>query len=346
MKESFKKRPTIADLAARAGLSVSTVDRVLNGRSPVRREKAERILSAAQEIGFHATGLIRQRMGPQRVPVRLGFLLQQPHRDFFRRVGKTLAEETRSHGGVEGTPRVEFLDDLEPAHVAAELLKLGRTVDAVALISGGHPHLTKAIDTLQDEGIPVFGVITELVASRPVGFAGLDNLKVGRTAAWAMAHMIPRPGKVGIIMGSHRYSCQMMNEMGFRSFFRENAPEFRILEPGISFEDAGVAAEVFRAMIVRDPDMVGLYVAGGGVTGVIDVLRELAPDRGPVVVCHELTTNTRAALLDGTVRMVISHPLLTLARSLVDSMVQAVIEREGEPASSIVPFEIYTSENV
>ena len=41
-------RPTIADLARTAGVGISTVDRVLNGRDPVRRATAERVLAAAE----------------------------------------------------------------------------------------------------------------------------------------------------------------------------------------------------------------------------------------------------------------------------------------------------------
>ena len=38
------RRPTIRDLAEAAGVSVATVDRVLNGRHPVREETARQIL--------------------------------------------------------------------------------------------------------------------------------------------------------------------------------------------------------------------------------------------------------------------------------------------------------------
>ena len=48
------RRATIADLAQKAGVSVSTIDRILNGRDPVRKATAEKVLAAAEEIGFYA----------------------------------------------------------------------------------------------------------------------------------------------------------------------------------------------------------------------------------------------------------------------------------------------------
>ena len=51
-KGQMVKRPTIQDLADASGVSVATVDRVLNGRHRVREETARRVYSAAASIGY------------------------------------------------------------------------------------------------------------------------------------------------------------------------------------------------------------------------------------------------------------------------------------------------------
>lgn len=48
------KRPTIATVAAHAGLSVATVDRVLNARAPVNPDTAEQVFQAAEAVGYFA----------------------------------------------------------------------------------------------------------------------------------------------------------------------------------------------------------------------------------------------------------------------------------------------------
>ena len=84
-------RPTITDLAKAAGVSVATVDRVLNQRHPVRESTAERVLRAAEAIDFHATALIRRRLR-EGVPVRtFGFLLQKRADVFYQQLGVDLA---------------------------------------------------------------------------------------------------------------------------------------------------------------------------------------------------------------------------------------------------------------
>ncbi len=45
--------PTISDVAARAGVSPSTVSRVLNGRPGISEETRLKVLQAAKELGYY-----------------------------------------------------------------------------------------------------------------------------------------------------------------------------------------------------------------------------------------------------------------------------------------------------
>ncbi len=82
-----------------------------------------------------------------------------------------------------------------------------------------------------------------------MSYIGLDNWKVGRTSAWTFANICKAPGKIGILMGNPRYRNQEMNETGFRSYFREHAPDFTLLEPISTFESAAVA-QAFHARAI------------------------------------------------------------------------------------------------
>jgi LacI family transcriptional regulator len=343
------ERPTIVDLARAANVSVSTVDRVLNGRDPVRPATAERVLAAAEAIGFYATGIIRQRLGKDKLDRTLGFLLQQRSRTFYQLLGNALTEATKASVAVRGRSVIDFVDDLTPGSVADRLMKLGRNVDAIAIVAADHPHVTRAIDQLNGSGVPVFALISDLTAPGRAGYVGLDNWKVGRTAAWAVSNLCKRPGKVGIFVGSHRYLCQDVCEMSFRSYFREHASDFHLLDPLTSLEDARYAYENTLDLLKRNPDLVGLYIAGGGIKGVMRALRDEGPDVfGRIVtVGLDLTDETRSGLIDGVLKLVLSHPLKLLAETVVDAMVRATEGSKHETVSQyLLPFDIHTAENI
>lgn len=155
------------------------------------------------------------------------------------------------------------------------------------------------------------------------------------------------PGKIGILVGNHRYRNQELNESGFRSYFREHNSEFTLLEPLATYESAAVARELTEKMLQTHPDMCGLFISGGGITGAVAALRSTAKRAGFVAVGYELFDVTRAALIDRTLTMVLSHPMTVFARETISTMIRVKEAGVDAGAQSVtLDFEIYTSENV
>ncbi|QND59386.1 LacI family DNA-binding transcriptional regulator [Mesorhizobium huakuii] len=341
------KRPTIKDVAAEANVSVATVNRVLSGSGAVRQGMRERVRLAAEQIGFYGMGALRSRVAAARPRCRFGFLLHQPGRAFYRNIAEALRAVAPTMPDCEIELRTEFLDDLSPQNVASRMLALGTECDAVGVVAAVHPLVTQAVDTLHARNVPVFALISQISATGHVRYIGLDNWKVGRTAAWVFEHVCRAPGKLGILVGNHRYRCQEMNESGFRSYFREHAPGFTLLEPLLTFESSAIAQEMTEKLLNENPDLSGLYVAGGGITGAIAALRSTGRAGSLVVVGYELMESTRPALLDGTLTFVISHPLARIAQETLAGMIRAVsAPNESGSFTNILPFEIYTRENI
>ena len=89
-----------------------------------------------------------------------------------------------------------------------------------------------------------------------------------------------------------------------------------------------------------------LYITGGDIGGTIAALRDSGRAPHMVVVGDELMAVTRAALLDGILTLVISHPLDRMARDLVHGMVSACTTRHGGHWTSVVPFDMHTRQNI
>ncbi len=341
------KRPTIRDLAETAGVSIATANRVLSGAENVRTATREKVQAAAESIGFYGLGAIQARNAAARPKYRFGVILLQPHRPFYQLVARALSQAAAAVEAVEVELRIEHLEDLAPQNTAERALTLASECDALCITTAVHPVVTQALEEIQGRGIPVFALISQLAATGQIHYIGLDNWKVGRTAAWTFDHICKRPGKIGLLMGNPRYRNQEMNETGFRSYFREHAPQFLLLEPLSTFESSAVAQEMTERLLDQHPDLAGLYVAGGGISGVLAALRTTGRAGTLVVVGYELMDNVKSALLDGALTLSIAHPLERLANEAIKRMIAAVAS-EGAKASytKIVPFEMYTRENL
>jgi LacI family transcriptional regulator len=255
-------RPTIPDLAKAARVSISTVDRVLNGRDPVRPQTADRVLAAAREIGFHGVVAIERRIERDKPVLKLGFLLKQSHRKLYQMWGQVLTEATVTYPKAHGRPIVRFMDDLAPDKAADAIYSLSREADVIGMITSDHPQVNHAVDHLAVEGIPVVTMISDISTSSRAAYVGNDCVKKGRTAAWFIAGLGAGGGKVAVFVGSHRYLAQELNEMAFRSYFRESGANFHMLETVATLEEPDIAYGATRRLLREEPDLIGLYVAG------------------------------------------------------------------------------------
>ena len=360
-----QSRPTIADVAERAGVSVATVDRVINARLPVKEATSARVREAAEALGFHATSLIRQRTRPDRTTVTLGFLLQRHSVQFYGALGAALEAATRLQTKVQGRAIVEYLDDLTPTFVAERLRQMADRCDGIAIVAADHPHVTRAIADLRDRGKPVVALLSDLSAPARTAYVGVDWRKMGRTAGWAMSNLTGGPGDIAIIIGSHRYLATEVCEICFRTYLRENAPGLNLLEPMINFEEPRLAYQGTLELLQRAPNLVGIYMVGGGVEGVMGALREAGVADRVAAICHDLTDNTREGLIDGVLNLVLHQPREAMAAAAVRSLCEAVQASVGNadgrtseeasgddnaldavPSQIVVPVIVYTAENI
>jgi LacI family transcriptional regulator len=338
-------RPTIADLAKKAGVSVATVDRVLNRRLPVREDTVLRVVQAAEAIGYHATGLLKRRMTetPQR---RYAFLLQKPDA-FYTLFGKELVAATKSAIDIDGKPHVEFVEDLVPGIIAEHLRQAAKRADALAFVAMDHPLVNEAVNEIIANGKPVFTLLSNITTPNVTGHLGLDSRRNGRIAGWTISRLAEKPGKIGILVGSHRYLNQELSEISFRTYMREHAPEFQLLEPIINLDDERIAYESVTSMVNTNPDLVAIYVSGGGQEGLIRALRERQKGPKLIAICNELTTAIRGAIHDGVVDLSLGTPIAAISKRVVEMMTRATNGAEIPHLPPVLlPPDIFMSENI
>jgi LacI family transcriptional regulator len=340
-------RPTIEQVAKVAGVSVATVDRVLNARAHVRPKTAKRVHEAAVKIGYHASGLIGRRLVEELPEYRLGFLLLDTGHAFYVNFARYLAEAVAEASGFRGVFALETASPRDPEAIADKLTALADRCMAVAIVATEHPAVNAAVTRCVERGVPVFALLSDVAAGTRQAYVGVHNGKVGRTAAWMIANSARRPGKVALFVGSHRFHGHEAREMGFRAFFREEAPAFSVLDTLVNFEEPQFTQDALLELVDTHDDLVGCYVAGGGMEGAVTAIRSLAMERRPVLICNELTPLSGSALADKSITMVIDTPIRSISREVVRLMAERLTAKGGaRTADCYLPFGIYLPESI
>jgi LacI family transcriptional regulator len=313
-------RPTITDVARQAGVSIATVDRVLNGRERVREETARLVYEAARKLGYHAVAAIERRLKSEQPEVRFGVVLHKQGQDFYKAFAEELHRAVAGAQGIQGRLVLEFSSSQAPSDMAAMLRSMAGRCDVLAATAVNHPEVSAAVDDLRQGGLGVYSLLSDFAQGARTGYVGLDNLKVGRAAAWMMTLAARGPGKVAIFVGGHRWHGHELREIGFRAYMRESAPDLEVMDPLVNLETRQLTYETTLGLLARKPDLRGVYVAGGGMEGAIAAMREARDNRDVSLVVSALTGESRAGLAEGHVTMVIDTPLEKLCRELIAQM--------------------------
>jgi hypothetical protein len=160
---SERKLARLADVAARAGVSTATADRVLNRRPGVRASTAQKVFRAAIELDYLPEQEIRSAAAPE--PMRLVFLLPRGSNRYLRMLGDTVGYAQEHFAPLNAKCQVEYVESFNPDALAQALAKHGRRADGIAFMALEHPAVREAVNTLAQRGVPTVTLISDIANS-------------------------------------------------------------------------------------------------------------------------------------------------------------------------------------
>ncbi|HVK91112.1 MAG TPA: substrate-binding domain-containing protein, partial [Mycoplana sp.] len=168
-------RPTVHDIAASAGVSLATVDRVLNGRPGVRTVTRARVETAILELGYvrdvAAANLAKGRVYP------LVFIIPAGENPFMR----GLEAEVRAAADRSSFERTRIsVVNVPPFDAAALVAAIDAAVAGaaagIAAVAVDAPEVAEAIGRARAAGIAFVTLVSDLAASQRDHFCGIDNV--------------------------------------------------------------------------------------------------------------------------------------------------------------------------
>jgi DNA-binding LacI/PurR family transcriptional regulator len=227
-------RSTIADVAARSGVSTATVSRVLSGSVPSRPETRDRVLAAARELAYRPSGVARALK--RRETRTLGLLVTDLSNPFYPEVVRSVEEAAHRRG--YGLVLCNAADDPRRELAYLDLL-IERRVDGIIIASSHATRRHAAV--LASSAIPVV-----LLNSGAAG-AGLPTIDTAhrRGARLAGEHILGLGHRrVGHISGPASNAASGLRLRGLRDALHAAglADEDLLVAPGNGHVEGGAAA--------------------------------------------------------------------------------------------------------
>ncbi|OED37292.1 LacI family transcriptional regulator [Chromatiales bacterium (ex Bugula neritina AB1)] len=337
-------KPTVNDIARHAGVSLATVDRVLNARPGVRTVTIDRVNKAINELGYirdtAAANLARRRV------YRFVFLMPGTRSEFFDELQAQIDAQSfalvneRTH---LRTQRVARFDSREIS-VALDSLQ-SDTTDGVAVIAPETPTVRDAVARTRERGIAVVALLTDLPSSPRDHFIGIDNTSAGATAAKLMGSLThAESGRILVLTGSRLSRDHLERRHGFDKVMAEQFPHLSVLPSIESRDDNELAEKLLPEVFSMRSDIRGIYSSAAGNNGLIQFLGSSSAKL--ITIAHELTPLSRSALQRGIFAALISQDAGHIVRSAVRLMRSTVDAVPFNAMQERIRIEIFLKENL
>lgn len=338
-------RPTVHDIAKEAGVSLATVDRVLNARPGVRKQTIARVRDAVERLGYvrdtHAANLARRKQ------YQFAFILPEGTNQFASSLRDTLKEIRSLPIADRVTPKVVRVPHHDPHAIVRSLQRLDTSkLDGVAIMLPETPQVRDAVDRLKEQGLAVVTIVSDLPNSKRDYFIGITNLSAGRTAGLLMGRMAPPAGDVLVVTNSLRSRDSLERRLGFDQVLTEDFPQLNALPTIESYDDPRRLEEIIDGIAASRSGLVGVYSMGPGNRALLQALRGSGLLDEVVFLAHELTPTTREALISGSIAAVIMQNVGHLVRGALRVLRALCDDLPIYEAQERVRIEIVLRENL
>lgn len=301
---------TMAEVAARAGVSTATVSRALGGSRPVAEKYRQRVLLAAEELGY-SVNLVGRALRKQE-SATAGLIIPDLSNPFFSALAAHL--NTAFHG--TGTDLLIGSSDNDPDIEASKVESfLGRRVDAMVIIPC-HESASERTVTIAARSCTTVQ-LDRRVNGLPVHFVGCDNYAGMRIIAEHV--LLNADSPLYFLSAASTSSSGRERRDGFIAAFPASTIE-GIIVGDFSFNFGQAAASellergVDRGTIVAAADVIAL-----GAMARLQAEGHLVPEAFRVVG------------FDGIGVAPFAHPSLTTVRQPIEDMANTIVSllKEG-----------------
>lgn len=312
-------RVSIKDVAAQAGVSFQTAGKVLNGQGTVSPATRERILLAAEELGYVRNAIARGMV--TRSTCTLG-MMASTGGDTVLSMSVALVERAARRRGNSLIVGGIAPDGADGPEVARSLLE--RRVDGILVLA----------PQLEDD--PVTGAIVAqapAVSTNPiVGAVSTVQADFHQAAVLAVGHLLSLGHRrIGTISGPPSRSVARSRLDGYRETLEQAGIPFDPALVEVADWEIEGGYQATGRLLDRVPDLTAIYAQNDLMAvGVLSALHDRGrrvPDDCAVVGCDDLPFAARTIPPLATVRF----PLAETADRAVEVLLEIIRDRTAEP---------------
>lgn len=344
----------IKDIAAKAGCSIGTVDRVIHNRGKVSAPVKKRVLDIIKELDYKPN--VNARVLASKRTLTLGILLPSYRKgEYWELPNLGIAEAIKRYTDQGYNISSTHLTYNNPENFYKAGMKLlTNDIDGIIMSPATYRESVRLVRSYFQNNKPFILIDSDINGIPSLSFIGKDPVQSGLTVA-KLSHQITRhiPGKKRIWIINltkelnHMYPL-LARESSFMNYFADKQLQDEYSMITFDIEDQG-SQDIFDKHIEKllsqeIPN--AIYVTGSRVYKLARSLKKLKLDQQPLLIGHDLIKANIAGIRDESIDFLIEEEAKRQGYLAVESMIRSVIYKEKIEKKQWMNLLIYTKENL
>jgi LacI family transcriptional regulator len=294
--KSSAKTAGFRDVAERAGVSITTVERVLNERGSVSQDTRLKVLEAATQLRLR-----RVLPNPDYGNLRIEAILPDSRSPYWLKLSAGLKEaSTQLPRGIALHRTFVPQGDAQAMIRAIETSRLKRSALIIAAEDGSD--MARTLKGTTAYGQIVVFISTKVHCLSAAAFSGIDNLAAGRTAASLINFGLRgRSGTVLVLQATRSMQSHSDRLNGFRSALDRRFG----IEVAVTNEVPGASRNGLAEMLAQGRVPLAIYEIGDPGDEIAPIVRSF--EEKPIWIGHERNQAHDALMREGVLDFVLDQ---------------------------------------
>lgn len=349
----FTSKIRIKDIAARSGVSVGTVDRIIHGRgnvSPISVERVQKVLDELNYTPNHYAAALASRNVHQFAAI----LPMHEVDSYWARVEKGLLDGVRRFNDFKISFKIFRYDPFNTESFQVECQSLLDFNPDIVIIGPifNHGIMAKFTAQLDEREIPYALLDSNWPEFNHRIFYGQDSLQSGAFSGRIMSLAIEsdtRQIALFKILGEGRVASrqQMNREVGFREYMAEHCPGVEIITVNLYVYDKQGMRTIMRNFFTENPHIRHALCFNSSVHIIANFLRNEMPEHPHVVLLgYDAVDSNVQCLKNGSADFLIAQHPQSQGLNCFRSMFNTCVLKMSLSRDHYMAIELLTRENV
>ena len=340
----------IKDIAARAGVSVGTVDRVLHERPNVSASAREKVEKALEEMDYQPN-VYASALAYNKDYTFVCIIPMHESEAYWDEIEEGVKTATERRRDFHVSLKLLYYERFNaPTFVKAANESLAMNPDGVIVVPAKLDVTRDFTDKLSGRNIPFILLDSYLPDLKPLTFYGQDSFQSGYFAARMMMLIASKEKEIMMmkqLKDGHIGSKQQSNrETGFRHYMRDHFPEINITEVNLPLGGTKAQFEkILEEFFVSHPQVHHCITFNSKAHLVGEFL--LRTNRRSIqIMGYDMVPKNAECVRQGSISFLIAQHAYMQGYACVETLFQAIVLRKEVTPVNYMPIELLTRENI